>query len=226
MQDLQKQGEMLRATTSDTAAVWAKAVQALLSNTMKFALNAAHDTLPHNANLQLWKKKDNAAFPLCGERQSLLHVLNNRKVARDLRHYNQRHDTVFQEIAQFIQPKLPPTSRLIADLSGGYEFPMRIVPTDLRPDIVWWDDQQKPLVLAELTISYETNFEAAAERKEEKYEELVTGACNAGYDTELITLEVGSRGVINPAGFQSRKAALNSTTREMSELMFELCKQL
>ena len=143
VQDLQKQGEMLRATTSDTAAVWAKAVQALPSNTMKFALNAAHDTLPHNANLQLWKKKDNAAFPLCGERQSLLHVLNNRKVARDLRRYNQQHDTVLQEIAQFIQPKLPPTSRLIADLSGGYEFPMRIVPTDLRPDIVWWDDQQK-----------------------------------------------------------------------------------
>ena len=46
---------------------------------------------------------------------------------------------------------------------------MPIVPTDLRPDIGWWDDQQKSLVLAELTISYETNFEAAAERKEEKY---------------------------------------------------------
>ena len=90
-------------------------------------------------------------------------------------------------------------------------------------DIVWWDDQQKSLVFAELTISYETNFEAAAERKEVNYEELVTGA---GYDTELITLEVGSRGVINPTGFQSLKAALNSTTtcREMSELMFELCK--
>ena len=37
VQDLQKQGEMLHATTSDTAAVWAKAVQALPSNIMKFA---------------------------------------------------------------------------------------------------------------------------------------------------------------------------------------------
>ena len=54
-------------------------------------------------------------------------------------------------------------------------------------------------MLAELTISYETKFEVAAEKKEEKYEELVTGACNAGYETEPITLEVGSRGVINPA---------------------------
>ena len=44
---------------------------------------------------------------------------------------------------------------------------------------------------------YETKFEAAAERKAEKYEKLVTGACDAGYtyETELITLrlEVGSR---------------------------------
>ena len=86
---------------------------------------------------------------------------------------------------------------------------MHIVPTDLRPDIVWWDDQQKSLMLAELTISYVTNFEVAAERKEEKYEELVTVACNAGYETGLITLEVGSRGVINPAGFQNLKTTLN-----------------
>ena len=79
-------------------------------------------------------------------------------------------------------------------------------------------------MFAELTISYETNFEVAAERKEEKYEELVTGAYNAGYETELITLEVGSRGVINPAGFHNLKTTLNITTSEMTKLMVELCK--
>jgi len=65
-----------------------------------------------------------------------------------------------------------------------------------------------------LTESYETNFEAAAKRKEEQYEELITGACNAGYETRLVTLEVGSRRD-KPCGFQFLKAALNSTTREM-----------
>jgi len=120
-------------------------------------------------------------------------------VARDLQHYNQWHDAVLQEIANCIRPKLSPTTQLMANLNDEYEFPTHIVPTDLRPDIVWWNDQQKSLVLAELTISYETNFEAAAERKEEKYEELVTGACNTGYETDRITLEVGSRGVINLA---------------------------
>ena len=80
-------------------------------------------------------------------------------------------------------------------------------------------------MLAELTISYRTNSEVAAERKEEKYEELVTGACNADYETKLITLEVGSRGVINPAGFQHLKTTLNTTTSEMTKLMVELCKR-
>jgi len=53
VQDLQNQGEMFCATTSDIAAVWAKAVKALPFNTMKLVLNTAHDTLQHNANLQL-----------------------------------------------------------------------------------------------------------------------------------------------------------------------------
>ena len=74
-----------------------------------------------------------------------------------------------------------PTTRLTADFSDEYEFPTHIVPTDLCLDIVWGDDQQKSLMHAELTISYETNFEVAAKRKEDKYEKLLTGACNAGY---------------------------------------------
>ena len=121
-----------------------------------------------------------------------MHVLNNCKAAGNLRQYNQQHDGALQEIIW-----------LTGDLSDGYKFPKHIVPTDLPPDIVWWDDQQKSLMLAALTINYEKNFEVAAEpeRREEKYEELLTGACNAGYKTELITLEVGSRGVISPASF-------------------------
>lgn len=43
---------------------------------------------------------------------------------------------------------------------------------------------------------------------------MVTGACNAGYETKLVTLKVGSRSDKH-CGFQFLKAALNSTTREM-----------
>ena len=108
-------------------------------------------------------RRDSPNCPLCGERQSLLHVLNNCSVARDHR-YNHRHDAVLQEIVNFVKPKPPPATNLTADINE-YAFPTHIVSTDLRPDIVWWDDQQKSLMLIELTISYETNFDDAAERK-------------------------------------------------------------
>ena len=75
------------------------------------------------------------------------------------------------------------------------------------------------LMLAELKIRYETNFEAAAERREEIKS---MRSCHWSLQCrvwELITLEVGSKGVMNPAGFQILKAAVNSTIREMSEQM-------
>ena len=89
-------------------------------------------------------------------------------VARDLRRYNARHDAVLQEI---VVPCLPPTSSWTADICDNYCFPTHITPTDLRPDLVWWDDSQKTLCLAELTVCYDTNFAEAACRKS-KYEDL------------------------------------------------------
>ena len=55
----------------------------------KFILNAAHDTLPHNANLHLWGKKASDTCPLChADNQNLVHVLNLFQVALNLRCYN------------------------------------------------------------------------------------------------------------------------------------------
>ena len=80
-------------------------------------------------------------------------------------------------------------------------------------------------MLVELTIGVETNFDDAAERKEVKYEELITGVRASGYDTELITLEVGSRGVINPAGFKRLKQIHNICSTDMSKLLLCTCKR-
>ena len=94
LQNLKKQGQMSRCTAPKCALVWATVVQSLPEEQMKFALNAAVDVLPHNANLHLWKKRKDPNCPLCKSNQSLLHVLNNCSAARDLRRYNTRHDDV------------------------------------------------------------------------------------------------------------------------------------
>ena len=63
LKSLEKQGQMMRAVTPDGAILWSKAVQSLPAEQMKFALNAAVDTLPHNANLHLWKNKESDRCP-------------------------------------------------------------------------------------------------------------------------------------------------------------------
>jgi hypothetical protein len=222
---LEKQGQMMSTTPPDAAPLWSKAIQSLPPEQSKFALNAAVDTLPHNANLHLWKKKESSACPLCGERQSLIHVLNCCNVARDLRRYNARHDEVLQAVVDTIRIKLKPTSSLSADLGEDYSFPTHIVPTDLKPDIACWDDSKKVMTLVELTIPFETSFDGAVQRKELKYEELVVQARLKGYDAALVTLEVGSRGVPNMVGFVSLQHRFALTQRECHSLLTNaICK--
>ena len=65
--------------------------------------------------------------------------------------------------------------------------------------------------MVELTVCFETSFNEAAERKTIKYEDIKQRAESAGYNVVLLTLEVGSRGIINIEGFKHLKEELNIT---------------
>ena len=69
--------------------------------------------------------------------------------------------------------------------------------TDLRPDIDWWNDQDWSVCLVEVMVCYDTLFHEAATWEEDKYLDLVSAIRNAGYNTKLITVGVGSRGLPN-----------------------------
>ena len=54
---------MSRCSSPEGAKVWAKALEGVKNEHLKFAFNSTVDTLPHNANLYLWKKhKDSSCF--------------------------------------------------------------------------------------------------------------------------------------------------------------------
>ena len=60
---------------------------------------------------------------------------------------------VLKVIVDAVQMHLStPNTSITADLGDNYLFPTHIVPTDLRPDIVWWNDVEKTVVLVELMI--------------------------------------------------------------------------
>ena len=61
----------------------------------------------------------------------------------------------------------------------------------------------------EPTIPFETSFDCAVQRKETKTnEDIITSARSKGYQASPITLEVGPRGVLNPADFKRLKNSI------------------
>ena len=82
----------------------------------------------------------------------------------DLRRYNTRHDSVLTALYESIIQHLPKSASSTIDLGDKYAFPTHIVSTDLRPDIVWWDDTCRSVCLAELTVCFDTLSQDAAMR--------------------------------------------------------------
>ena len=135
-------------------------------------------------------------------------------MARDSRRYNIRHDSILSAITESVRRNIPLTTSTTADISDSYEFPLHIIPTDLWPDLVWWDEAHKSITLVELTVCFETNFEEAARRKIAKYHHLVEQAKARGYRSELITLQVGSRGVPDLLGLENLAASLSLSHKD------------
>ena len=204
----------MRETDEEAAEVWCAAVNSLPSEGLK--LNAASDTLPHNLNLSICRRREGLTdgCKLCGRKQTLLHILDDCPVALELRRYNQRHDSVLNEIVGFIKPRLPPGANIIADFPGAlYQYPLQLAATNLRSDIVIWHENPKEATLTELTVCFETAFEVAIRRKTEKYQELQEEAQNRGYRMEIMTAEVGSQGVVSVQGFKALLDALTPVTK-------------
>ena len=110
-----------------------------------------------------------------------------------------------------------------ASLSPIYSFtidhPMQSYsPHHNRPDIVQWSDLQREMWLFELTISYESLVVEAQERKRAKYQDLVKAGRAVGYRTELITVEVGSRGMLGPSSLGFLSQAIGSSQKDIANL--------
>ena len=62
--------------------------------------------------------------------------------------------------------------KVSADLKTSLQFPVHIIQTEKRLDIVALSDSKKSVFLIELTVPWEENREEAHERKKNRYETL------------------------------------------------------
>ena len=222
---LVQQGELFRLVDDEASSAWSTAVLSLPPEQMKFALNASQDTLPHNSNLARWKNMS-AACTLCGQRQTLQHVLNHCQVALDLRRYNARHDGVLDVIHSFVSADLPRGYQAIADLpdQAPYTFPPHIATTDSRPDLVVWNDATREVMLFELTVCFEPNFDDALLRKTEKYADLVQESQQSSFSVQMIPIQVGSRGFLDLRGFQKLRNLRRPQAREWRKFLSDIAR--
>ena len=86
--------------------------------------------------------------------------------------------------------------KVSADLKTSLQFPVHIIQTEKRPDIVAWSDSKKSVLLIELTVPWEENREEAHERKKNHYESLHADCVEKGWICHVIPIEVGCRGFI------------------------------
>ena len=60
-----------------------------------------------------------------------------------------------------------------------------------------WSDVKRRLYISELTVCFEMSFEEAAKRKRARYTDIAEEAQRQGYNTRILPLQMGSRGVID-----------------------------
>ena len=226
--DLVVQNQPLKDNTSRAPRLWSSTIVTLPERVFKFALNSLTDTLPHNANLHMWKKLPSPSCNLCGQHQTLIHILNACPYALEKRRYNARHDAILQSIYNFLVKHLPPTMSITVDLCDQqYAFSQQIAITDSRPDIAVWDKTN--ITLIELTVPFETCTDSAIRRKRHRYQDLLSDCKANGYSANLLTVEVGSRGFLHCNSFNSLYDLVPDGRRQDQEALeteiIQICTQ-
>ena len=86
--------------------------------------------------------------------------------------------------------------KVLGDLKTSLQFPVHIIQTEKRQDIVAWSDSKKTVLLIELTVPWEENWKEAHERKKNRYETLHVDFVEKGWICHVIPIEVGCRGFL------------------------------
>lgn len=221
LRSLEVQGECYRLDKDQSVDIWSRAVSSLPDLIFKFALNATLDTLPHLKNLKKWGKSPTDECPLCCKTQSLVHVLNACQISLSDHRFTNRHNEILLKIAHFIQDNTKYWIMIVDHPTKVYRRPTFLV-SDLRPDIVLWSDERRQVRLVELTVCFDTSFENATERKRRNYNDLSEEIKRMGYECDVITLQVGSRGFVDTDSFERLRKILNVKSRNFTNFLREI----
>ena len=79
---------------------------------------------------------------------------------------------------------------------------------------------RRTVLIIELTVSFETNYADAQERKRTKYLSLKEDIQRRGYYATIVPIQVGSRGMVEVVGFERLQPYLTITDKELPNWYF------
>ena len=160
----------------------------LLDQVTKFAVNASLDALPTYSNLYKWRKGQ---------------VLSVHCVISQISHpFMSWISTLWLQSfgvwLLYITVLSMSYCHLLKSPSWLGQDISHVVECSDNPDIIWWDVDFKLLHILEVPkIPFEANIDMAALYKHAKKIDLMQPTIDSGDQFELITLEVGFRGLLN-----------------------------
>ena len=135
VEPLVTQGDMPKLLNEcNTNMTWRSMIYSLPKGVMKFAVNAAMDSLPSFTNLHRWGKRLSGNCPLCPCKGTLFHILNHCNIMLD--RYLWRHNNIIRILISALEnSELVKNKKVIlsADIAGyltaGGTVPPDVIPT-------------------------------------------------------------------------------------------------
>lgn len=199
---LLQQGNLLKLLHLESCDLtWRSLIFDLPRGVLSFAVRSSIDFLPCLSNLRNWGKRVNDKCKMCGNIETLNHVLNSCQSSLNQGRFTWRHNSILSHLVKYFSDS-DNDGTIIADLpgfsNGGGTIPPNIHVTNLKPDMLILRDNGRNITIVELTVPFETNIEKAHERKTLKYNQLVVDLKDKGLKCDLFCIEVGSRGIVTP----------------------------
>lgn len=230
MEKLKMQGEFLKLLKEEENCItWQSFIHQVPKGVMGFALRAVSNSLNTPDNLKRWGVKKSANCSLCKNKNTnLQHLLQWCPTSLKQGRFTWRHNSVLNYLVKIMKENNDESEQIFADLPGhqinGGTVPANVLVTVERPDIVIIETVTKKVTILELTVSFETNIEAANMRKQVKYNDLKQDINKNGYITEIIPFEIGSRGHITKRNREALKKILKQKKETAKKCIDNLAK--
>ena len=167
---------------------WSNVVNHLPKNIYSFVVRYLNNTLANATNAVKWGIANDSTCRFCDRQQTLGHVIGGCQHALDELRYNWRHNSILLHIYKTVTSQ---GLQAYVDIDG-YPNPSIITGEAQRPDFILVKDDK--LLVLELTAGFETNIESNFNRKNRRYERLLSDLSRR-YRVFYINMSLGAIGV-------------------------------